>query len=57
MTSPTTAPDKTHDHKFNRKAYKTVLLNQGRKTAKDKVLFHLCECGAKIAYDMERTIA
>lgn len=46
-----------HQHKHTKKGYKTVLLNNGRKTAKDKVLFHICECGHKIAYDMERTVA
>lgn len=61
MTTPTTAPE-LHEHKYTKKAFKTVLLNQGRKTAKDKILFHVCVelrdgkmCGHKIAYDLERT--
>lgn len=53
----------THEHKYTKKAFKTILLNEGSKTAKDKMLYHVCVelregkiCGHKIAYDMERTV-
>lgn len=63
MSSLTKKGSDTHEHKYTKKAFKTVLLNEGSKTAKDKVLFNVCVelregkvCGHKVAYDMERTV-
>ncbi len=53
----------THQHSYTKKAFGSITLTQGRKTAKDKILYNMCvvpvngkPCGDKKAYDIERTI-
>lgn len=50
--------EEKHEHKWVNKT-KTILVNAGRNTAKDKLYYRVCEtesCEAKQTYDVERLV-